>query len=522
MILITSAAYVNSEFQIEFGKLPPALLPVQNRRLFEHQIRALRAEFPQEVIFLSMPKGYPLSVKDEIFLERNHTKVIWNETELSLGQSIEAALVQTGINGGVLRVLHGDTLLTDIPADTDCIGIVHTNEDYPWEVEEVETGYEAVWCGYFAFSDLNEFRYALAATNYSFVGAVRRYNESRALMRSRIDGWYDFGHVNTYFQSRAKMTTERAFNQLIISDACVRKSGEPHEKIIAEYSWFANLPPKLRVFAPQLIEHGSADGQPYYVLEYLPLPPLNEVYVHGRNPVFYWDKVFNLCADFLATCAAQPLSAEEKDQVALDSSAMVIEKTWNRLERYIETSDYPGLDVPQKINGVEVPSIRKIVEACVERIVRTRPVPGILHGDLCLSNILFDSRSDRIKVLDPRGLNAYGHKTAVGDLRYDLAKLSHSIIGLYDYIIAGAYDLDAKLSQTCCDLSLKIHIDQRLIDIQSAFLKRSYIAGQSVSDVMPITIMLFFAMLPLHADDTHRQRALLANALRLYVDYFIG
>jgi hypothetical protein len=42
MILITSAAYVNSEFQIEFGKIPPSFLPVGNKRLFEHQINLIR------------------------------------------------------------------------------------------------------------------------------------------------------------------------------------------------------------------------------------------------------------------------------------------------------------------------------------------------------------------------------------------------------------------------------------------------------------------------------------------------
>ena len=54
MILIASAAYVNSEFQIEFGKLPPAFLPVGNRRLFERQIELL----PVSYTHLTLPTIY--------------------------------------------------------------------------------------------------------------------------------------------------------------------------------------------------------------------------------------------------------------------------------------------------------------------------------------------------------------------------------------------------------------------------------------------------------------------------------
>ena len=41
MILINSAAYINSDLTSEFGKLPPCMLPVQNKRLYEHQCNML-------------------------------------------------------------------------------------------------------------------------------------------------------------------------------------------------------------------------------------------------------------------------------------------------------------------------------------------------------------------------------------------------------------------------------------------------------------------------------------------------
>ena len=56
----------------------------------------------------------------------------------------------------------------------------------------------------------------------------------------------------------------------------------------------------------------------------------------------------------------------------------------------------------------------------------------IVHGDLCLSNILYDLRSRICKLLDPRG--SFGAAGIYGDPRYDVAKLYHSIYGLYDFI----------------------------------------------------------------------------------------
>ena len=42
MIVINSGAYVIPELQAEYGKIPPCMLPLGNKRLLEHQIEAIR------------------------------------------------------------------------------------------------------------------------------------------------------------------------------------------------------------------------------------------------------------------------------------------------------------------------------------------------------------------------------------------------------------------------------------------------------------------------------------------------
>lgn len=50
MIIINSAAYVIPEFRAEFGKIPPCLLPIGNRKLIEYQVQCCA----KPVVSLSM------------------------------------------------------------------------------------------------------------------------------------------------------------------------------------------------------------------------------------------------------------------------------------------------------------------------------------------------------------------------------------------------------------------------------------------------------------------------------------
>lgn len=519
MILIASAAYVNAEFQIEFGRIPPSLLPVGNRRLFERQIEVLKRFFPNEPISLSLPESYSLTPKDKICLERAAVHIIRNDESLSLVASIFSATSKLPANDGTLRLLHGDTLLREIPTSLDIIGVAQTDDYYQWEVESSNSSSECVWCGYFSFSSIENLRLALQKCGDNFTTAVRIYNdESYPLSRVPIIGWHDFGHINTFFHSRAKLTTERTFNSLDIREGHVKKTGTPFEKINAEGEWFEQIPTQLKVFTPQLITKDANSTPPYYILEYLPLPPLNEVYVHGTNPVFFWEKIFRLCAKFLQQCRNQQIPAAERDLITIDAKAIWEEKTWERLDCFFSEFNLLDLDTPVSINGTPAPSLREIVEHCIDITKNSPAIPGVVHGDFCLSNILFDSRCDRIKVIDPRGMTAKGRLTIYGDLRYDLAKLTHSIVGLYDHIVAGAYDVGLRTEAGNKAFTLQIHVDQRTKLIQQTFIKRTFLQDITTSEAISHAILLFLSMLPLHTDDNNRQLAFLANALRLYCD----
>lgn len=511
MILINSAAYVNPEFRNEFGLIPPVFLPVGNKKLLSYQVENLRKSFPSDIqIVVSLPLGYGLSIDEEKTITDLGVLPVFVDENLSLGMSILYVLNTVEGLDSTLYLLHGDTLLYDVPIQSDCITLAKTQDDYTWEFDSSN---KLVWCGYFSFGEVRRLIRELAITQGDFIKSVHRYTHATPKMSYiEVDGWHDLGHTNTYFRSRSKITTQRAFNFLRIEEGVVWKSGTPAIKIKAEANWFASLPPKLKRFTPQLIQVGIQNNHPFYETEYVPCLPLNEIFVHGKNPLSFWENILGLLGHYLEKSRECFDGDEIKSKIGLDSIALYENKTLERLEGY---ASQKGLDLDKitQYDGVILPSLRQIARDCIDRTLKLPVVYAIAHGDLCFSNIMYDSRSNSLKVIDPRGLNFQQELTIYGNQTYDLAKLSHSFVGLYDFIIADSFEI--KKSDRL-GVSLKFNLDERLINIQNAFMEKQLLPGVSIRDIMPATILLFLSMIPLHFDKPHRQEAMLANALRLY------
>lgn len=516
MILINSAAYVNDEFRNEFGAIPPCFLPIGNRKLLTYQVESLQATFDNEKIVLSLPEKYVLSIDEQNLITSLNITSVFVPENISLGMAVLYVLNTVEFEGDVLRLLHGDTLLKDFPQDKDCIAVVRTQDDYAWEFEEKSIN-SLVWCGFFAFSSCHRFIRALATTQGNFIQSVYDYigNSNSTFFHKEVFQWFDLGHINTYFRSRSAITTQRAFNSLKIENGVVWKSGSPARKIEAEANWFLSLPPSLKRFTPQLIQSGiTEEGKPFYETEYLPLLPLNEIFVHGKNPVGFWEKVLGLISLFMNE-ARNSFPTEDQilyKKVVQDSIALYVDKTYERLENYANQQGI-NLDNPVRYDGIELPSLREIAQECIAKTLELPVIPTVSHGDLCFSNIMYDSRSNNIKVIDPRGLNINQELTIYGNQTYDLAKLCHSFVGLYDFIIADSFVLEYSEE---IGIKLTFNIDSRLEEIQKVFLDRQLLANVHNKDVMAPTILLFLSMIPLHFDKPNRQKAMLANALRLY------
>ena len=113
----------------------------------------------------------------------------------------------------------------------------------------------------------------------------------------------------------------------------------------------------------------------------------------------------------------------------------------------------------------------------------------------------------------PGGANVRLQPTNLGDVRYDIAKYLHSVLGLYDHIVAGKFVLR---EHEPLRFEFSIESDSRVIEIIQDVSKQIIFNTFPVKNFLPMVVLLFISMLPLHSDNKARQRAFLANALRIY------
>lgn len=521
MIIIASAGYIDQEFSSEFGLIPPAFLPVGNQCLFNHQIETLPAD---ERIVLTVPASFEVAAHDlELLTERN-IELLPVTDGLSLGYSLAEALEKL-VPGAEepLRILHGDTLIGDLPqSGADLITLSEVDGAYNWAVFEAAgdrllaqlddnplVGRKKIANGYFAFNHPNDFIAAIKAERGSFIEAINAYARTHPIQGVEVQDWLDFGHIHTYYRSKARLTTERVFNDLSIGNRIVRKTSADKRKMTAEYDWFRTVPNELRIYLPQLVGSIEERDRTGYEVEYLYLTALNELFVFGRLPRFAWRKIFSACMGFLKTCRDNPAPSS----MTINSADLFLGKTLERLEDH-ERNTGIAVNSAWTINGQAVPDLISIAtETAAILPPEVATDQCVMHGDFCFSNILFDFRTESVRTIDPRGLLVGGELSIYGSQRYDIAKLAHSVLGMYDFIIAGYFNCTTDGT----DVTLSLPQSNAVTDAQDLFetMVKEY-CGLDSDALTAMQVQLFLSMLPLHADNPARQNALLANALRLY------
>ncbi len=513
MLLITSGAYITEDFISEIGRLPPAFLPVGNKRLFEHQLNSITG--CEDDIYLSVPADYALTGADQNLLDEHGVRIIRVPPGLNLGAAIIFCWNATGVQHDGLKLLHGDSLFTGLDyATLDCVS-VDANEGFyrratchpdatrrpRFTTEWVGDGADVI-SGYFAFSNPPLLLKGIIENANDFIAGINFYDENIGLTPVRANKWYDFGHINSFFRSRTSMTTERAFNAMEATPRYIMKSSKDSRKISAEANWYESLPADLQYFVPRLYAHSAGKESASYKLDYLYLLPLNDLFVYGNLSGSAWKGIFGACKTVLDEMQqALPEGAAVQPQM----NDIYLAKTVSRLQDFYadpEQGPKSGFDHDQ-LHAIALDAARFIPEVTANNL-------SVVHGDFCFSNILYDNRLQAVKLIDPRGIDASGNFTVIGDARYDLAKLYHSVIGLFDLLIANRFSLDHD-----GELRFETSADQQ--QAQEIF-RRMFFAGNEAKEreILAINVLLFLSMLPLHHDRPATQKAFIANAFRLH------
>ncbi|UFJ42455.1 hypothetical protein LOK74_08200 [Brevibacillus humidisoli] len=296
----------------------------------------------------------------------------------------------------------------------------------------------------------------------------------------------------------------RYFNQLVYDEGerSVTKRSTDERKLTDEICWYLDLPSRCKSLIPAIYDYSLEPGNVFVTMEYIPWPTLTDSYltVEGSSQLLEWEKVFEDLREVVRQFTAY---SREPDITSYET--MYMTKTHQRLGQFIRSSEWASAMLErgfQEINGRRLPCPSLVLErerAAIDRLLYEGRFQ-IIHGDYCFPNILYDHDSRSIKLIDPRG--SFGAPGLFGDVRYDLAKIRHSLSG-FDNIVRDRFTVS--LSGQSIALSLADNLAQRA-------LRQMWdrCLDKRLAEVRLIESLLFLSMLPLHSDRPDRQMAMYA------------
>ncbi|MDP9341267.1 MAG: NTP transferase domain-containing protein [Actinomycetota bacterium] len=442
--------------------------------------------------------------------------------------SLQAGLRAAGVQDGSVRVVLGDTLIRDqYDADVDFVYVASVEDSSRWclavtdaqgvvtdyiDKEELVPGPKSALAGYYHFADgstlLGLVDESVDAGERELSAVLRRYGAVHPMTAREATNWYDFGHIDGLVEARRQLIHSRAFNSLEVNPILntVTKVSRD-DKLRDEWNWYQRIPDELKVLAPRIVEFRELDGQIRMVQEYYGYPSLADLYVFGDIAPETWMSILRQVLRIHEEFRRYTGDLEPEELLT-----MYVDKTWKRLAELREQSPAWVWMLERDeivVNGRPLAGLSAIEDRIRERAesLALGAEVCIVHGDFCFSNILYDVPNQILRLVDPRG--SFGRRGIYGDSRYDVAKLRHSVGGLYDFVVFDMYRLVERDGAFTADV-----FAPETTRIVADYLDRMVVAaGYDLDEIAFVEGLLFLSMLPLHAGAEDRQKMMYLTAL---------
>lgn len=299
----------------------------------------------------------------------------------------------------------------------------------------------------------------------------------------------------------------RHFNELAEQDRyTVVKRSSDREKIRREFHFFEYLPESIQPWFMQPFDFREDASEASYRMRRLFIPDLAVQWVHHAFSPAQFEQLLDHLFHFLNSRPRRDVGNERAER---DARTLYVDKVDKRVEELLELDAGRDVDATLEAGGVTggVGAIHERYHAARGRLTPRRSPTElcISHGDFCFSNILYSASTQAFYLVDPRGADR--EEGLYLDPMYDVAKLSHSVLGGYDFIIAGLFDLVHE-----DDLRLSLEVDRPPApELETIFLRALERNGYDVRLVRVYEASLFLSMLPLHLEEPKR---VVAFALR--------
>lgn len=326
-----------------------------------------------------------------------------------------------------------------------------------------------------------------------------------------IDGVKYIGSVYNFIQCITGAFDARYFNSLTgDNEFTITKSSQNIKKIKAEYTYYHLLPEYLRRWFVMPFNYVETETSASYTMERLHMTDLAIRYVHGSMKPVDLEEILDIYFYYFKERPKRECSEEVYKNQSQD---LYWDKIISRLSELKKHKHYQKL--VQYMNAESLLDLEDLVERYKllrEKIESSVDLPCIQvvgHGDPCFSNTLYNKTTKTFKFIDPKG--ALNEEELWTNPYYDLAKLSHSVCGCYDFFNNGLVDIKVN-----SDFKLELDIaNEKLKQYQEVFKRKLSENGYSYTLIRIYEVSLFLSMLPLHMDIPYKVLGFILNARRI-------
>lgn len=338
------------------------------------------------------------------------------------------------------------------------------------------------------------------------VNGSKPWDLARALPeRFEVEGLVDIGNIANFIQCITGNFDSRYFNSLKGNEYTLVKSSTNKKKIKAEYSFYHLLPEDMKYWFVMPFDYQETDNTASYTMERLHMTDLSIKWVHGSMSEEEFEELMNKYFFFFRSRHTKPCDSGTYQQIA---DNLYIDKVKERIADLKKLPEYEPVEkLLQAIPGSNVDDLVKQYFKLKEKIERRIKYPhelAIGHGDPCFANAMYNKSTKTLKFIDPKG--ALTEDELWTNPYYDIAKLSHSVCGRYDFFNNALYDIQIDM-----DFSYNLEIPFDNSAYVEIFKKKVEENGFDYLTMRIYEASLFLSMLPLHIDNPHKVFGFILN-----------
>lgn len=320
-----------------------------------------------------------------------------------------------------------------------------------------------------------------------------------------IEGLVDISIIGNFIQCITGNFDSRYFNSLKGNEYTLVKSSSNKKKIKAEYSFYHLLPEDMKFWFIMPFDYKETEGSASYTMERLHMTDLAIKWVHGSMEETEFEELMDKYFYFFKSRHEKKCSEKEYKKMA---DSLYVDKVNERIANLKTLPEYDivknmlaasgGMTVDDLVNKYF--ELKKKIESRTK--YETKSVIG--HGDPCFANTLYNKSTKTFKFIDPKG--ALTETELWTNPYYDVAKLSHSVCGRYDFFNNALFDIKINSG---FEYDLEISFDNsKYVGI---FKKKTEQNGFDYLSVRIYETSLFLSMLPLHIDNPHKVFGFILN-----------